>query len=118
MLTSLLPHRAGRLTCVLVFVVVLAFTGACTSTAEREEPGGDGDGADGGATTGVCFFMTEVQIMEARDAIQDRMEECVSQEDELDAAIEDCRETPPDASFTVGECVDCLIELIEGVYQE
>ena len=46
------------------------------------------------------------------------MEEGVSQEDELDAAIEDCRETPPDASFTVGECVDCLIELIEGVYQE
>lgn len=80
MLIPLLPIRAGRPACVpvFVFVVVLAFTGACSSTAQREEPDGDGDGAGGGGTTGACFFMTEAQMMEARSAIQDHMEEGVS----------------------------------------
>lgn len=124
MLTLLLPTKARSMACLLALAAAFVLGSACQTTADRGDPEknssqdtSDDGGDQASDTRSTCFFLSETQREETVEGIGTHRDEGASKDDELDRIVDVCRETPPDASFTVGECFDCFMELVEEVYE-
>lgn len=116
-----MKHATRGIVATIIAAAVLLAPCGCTVTVSDADGGGgkkdDNNTVGGDNVPAACFFASADDVQSLRNAMEMDLAAGISRADEIAGITDQCQESvPPDAGFTVQDCIDCGTAIVNEVY--